>query len=199
MLSLSFRTTSYSTALSEPCHIDAPRREDILRLVYAFAVSKQWDAFVNEAGDGGRTCSSLLPRHQHNCNWHCRACRRAEERSPTAFGSLDNLITAEGRKLDALRQHKQGLMQRLFPRPGETKPIASDSLSFRNHRSGVSSHLENCSRRQRAAHPTVPDLNTGMVKIPWVTTSIIDFNIIKSTREFISTAGAVQLVCKSVP
>ena len=33
------------------------------------------------------------------------------------LGSLDDLIAAEGRKLEALREHKQGLMQQLFPRP----------------------------------------------------------------------------------
>ena len=38
------------------------------------------------------------------------------------LGSLDELIAAEGRKLEALRQHKQGLMQQLFPQPGETVP-----------------------------------------------------------------------------
>ena len=38
------------------------------------------------------------------------------------FRSLDDLIAAEGRKLEALRRHKQGLMQQLFPYPGETVP-----------------------------------------------------------------------------
>ena len=38
------------------------------------------------------------------------------------LGSLDDLIAADGRKLEALRQHKQGLMQQLFPQPGETAP-----------------------------------------------------------------------------
>ena len=38
------------------------------------------------------------------------------------LGSLDDLIKAEGRKLEALRQHKKGLMQQLFPQPGETVP-----------------------------------------------------------------------------
>ena len=38
------------------------------------------------------------------------------------LGSLDDLIAAEGRKLEALRQHKQGLMQQLFPQPGESVP-----------------------------------------------------------------------------
>ena len=38
------------------------------------------------------------------------------------LGSLDELIAAEGQKLEALRQHKQGLMQQLFPQPSETVP-----------------------------------------------------------------------------
>ena len=36
--------------------------------------------------------------------------------------SLDELITAETQKLDALKTHKKGLMQQLFPREGETVP-----------------------------------------------------------------------------
>ena len=38
------------------------------------------------------------------------------------LGSLHDLIAAEDRKIEALRQHKQGLMQQLFPQPGETVP-----------------------------------------------------------------------------
>ena len=36
--------------------------------------------------------------------------------------SLDELIAAEGRKLESLRAYKKGLMQQLFPRDGETTP-----------------------------------------------------------------------------
>ena len=45
-----------------------------------------------------------------------------QQKIADCLGSLDDLIAAEDRKLDALRQHKQGLMQQLFPRPGETVP-----------------------------------------------------------------------------
>ncbi|MCY4281425.1 MAG: restriction endonuclease subunit S, partial [Gammaproteobacteria bacterium] len=38
------------------------------------------------------------------------------------LGSLDDLIAAAGQKLEALRQHKQGLLLQLFPQPGETVP-----------------------------------------------------------------------------
>lgn len=36
--------------------------------------------------------------------------------------SVDDLITAEAQKLEALKDHKKGLMQQLFPREGETTP-----------------------------------------------------------------------------
>ncbi|CAI8831803.1 type I restriction enzyme, S subunit [Pseudomonas chlororaphis] len=35
---------------------------------------------------------------------------------------LDELIAAQGRKVDALKTHKKGLMHQLFPREGETQP-----------------------------------------------------------------------------
>ena len=38
------------------------------------------------------------------------------------LSSLDGLIAAQSEKLDALKTHKKGLMQRLFPRDGETTP-----------------------------------------------------------------------------
>ena len=38
------------------------------------------------------------------------------------LGSLDDLIAAEDRKLEALRQHRQGLMQQLFPTRGQAVP-----------------------------------------------------------------------------
>ena len=48
--------------------------------------------------------------------------RLEQQKIANCLGSLDDLIVAEGRKLEALRQHKQGLMQKLFPEPGETVP-----------------------------------------------------------------------------
>ena len=48
--------------------------------------------------------------------------RDEQQKISDCLGSLDDLIAAEGRKLEALRQHKQGLMQQLLPQPGETVP-----------------------------------------------------------------------------
>ena len=45
-----------------------------------------------------------------------------QQKIADCLDSLDDLIVAKGRKLEALRQHKQGLMQQLFPQPGEIVP-----------------------------------------------------------------------------
>jgi type I restriction enzyme, S subunit len=47
---------------------------------------------------------------------------KEQQKIAECLGSLDGLITAEGRKLAALRDHKRGLMQQLFPQPGQTQP-----------------------------------------------------------------------------
>lgn len=45
-----------------------------------------------------------------------------QQKIADCLSSLDELTTAETQKLDALKAHKKGLMQRLFPRDGETVP-----------------------------------------------------------------------------
>jgi type I restriction enzyme, S subunit len=61
-----------------------------------------------------------------------------QQKIADCLGSLDDLIAAEGRKLLSLRRHKQGLMQQLLPRPGETVP----RLRFLEFQSADEWHVE---------------------------------------------------------
>jgi restriction endonuclease S subunit len=45
-----------------------------------------------------------------------------QQRIATCLSSLDALITAETEKHEALKTHKKGLMQELFPAPEESLP-----------------------------------------------------------------------------
>lgn len=45
-----------------------------------------------------------------------------QEKIADCLSSLDALIAAQADKIDALKTHKKGLMQQLFPREGETVP-----------------------------------------------------------------------------
>ena len=55
-----------------------------------------------------------------------------QQKIADCLSSLDELIAAQARKVDALKTHKKGLMQQLFPREGETQP----RLRFPEFRSG---------------------------------------------------------------
>lgn len=45
-----------------------------------------------------------------------------QQKIANCLSSLDELIAAQARKVDALKIHKRGLMQQLFPREGEAQP-----------------------------------------------------------------------------
>ena len=85
--------------------------------------STSWHAYV-------RSVSSMGARHDRMSITNADFMRmplpnpQQDEQRKIAdcLGSLDELITAEGRKLATLKDHKKGLMQRLFPREGETQP-----------------------------------------------------------------------------
>jgi type I restriction enzyme S subunit len=47
---------------------------------------------------------------------------KEQQKIADCLNSLDELIAAQARKVDALKTHKKGLMQQLFPREGETQP-----------------------------------------------------------------------------
>lgn len=45
-----------------------------------------------------------------------------QQKISSCLSSLDDLITAQAKKIDLLKTYKKGLMQQLFPREGETQP-----------------------------------------------------------------------------
>ena len=48
--------------------------------------------------------------------------KKEQQKIADCLTSLDEVIAAQGRKVEALKAHKRGLMQQLFPREGETRP-----------------------------------------------------------------------------
>jgi type I restriction enzyme S subunit len=57
------------------------------------------------------------------CEWRTLLPYPAEQQKiAECLSSVDELMAAQARKVDALKTHKKGLMQQLFPREGETQP-----------------------------------------------------------------------------
>ncbi len=48
--------------------------------------------------------------------------KKEQQKIADCLSSLDDLITAQNEKLEALKDHKKGLLQNLFPQEGETVP-----------------------------------------------------------------------------
>lgn len=85
-----------------------------------FRSSGQWERFVGGSGDGG---VRIRIYYKDLAQLPITLPRPAEQRKiAECLGSLDDWIAAETEALAALRRHKTGLMQQLFPRPGETQP-----------------------------------------------------------------------------
>ena len=71
-----------------------------------------------------------------------------QQKIAECLSSVDELIAAQARKMDALKTHKKGLMQQLFPREGETQPRLrfpefQDSGEWGEHRLDELGHYEN--------------------------------------------------------
>lgn len=85
-----------------------------------FRRSSAWESFVGLEGNG----SVRVRIYFDDLGKVPMALPSIEEQRKIAacLSSLDELIAAEGQKLDTLKTHKKGLMQQLFPREGETLP-----------------------------------------------------------------------------
>ena len=121
-----------------------------------------------------------------------------QQKIADCLGSLDDLIAAEGRKIEALRQHKQGLMQQLFPEPGETQP----RLRFPEFQHTPEWRVAPLGKLFETTTGGTPDRARADYwggEVPWVTTSIVDFNVIESTKEYITSAGLSNSSAKVFP
>lgn len=84
--------------------------------------STSWHAYVRSASSTGARHDRMSITSADFMRMPVPDPHQDEQRKiADCLGSLDDLIAAEGRKLEGLRDHKKGLMQQLFPREGETQ------------------------------------------------------------------------------
>jgi len=114
-----------------------------------------------------------------------------QQKVADCLDSLDDLIAAEGRKLEALRQHKQGLIQQLFPQPGETLPRLRFT-DFQNVEGWEERKLNDLARRGTGHTPSkaIAEYYNGGIK--WVSladSKRLDNGLIFETEIEISEEG----------
>ncbi|MHA3281298.1 restriction endonuclease subunit S [Legionella pneumophila] len=73
-------------------------------------------------GNGGAIFDSINKEQIEKIHILIPQSIEEEQKIADCLSSIDELITAESKKLDALKIYKKGLMQQLFPAEGETLP-----------------------------------------------------------------------------
>ena len=123
---------------------------------------------------------------------------KEQQKIADCLSSLDELIAAQARKIEALKTHKKGLMQQLFPIEGETQP----RLRFPEFRDGadwIVSTLGDIFETASGGTPSRIETNYWNGSIPWITTSLVDFGVITEAEEFISEDGLNNSSAKLFP
>jgi type I restriction enzyme S subunit len=114
-----------------------------------------------------------------------------QQKIADCLSSLDELIAAQTRKVNALKAHKKGLMQKLFPREGETQP----SLRFPQFEAAADwevKKLEDLAKRGSGHTPSKnsPEHYNGGIK--WISladSKRLDAGLISETETEISAQG----------
>lgn len=70
----------------------------------------------------GTTVKHIYPSQIITCQLAVVNNESEQQKIAACLSSLDDLIAAHNQKLEALKDHKKGLMQNLFPQEGETVP-----------------------------------------------------------------------------
>ena len=109
----------FESTVDLPC-FDASNEID-LRFLLEYVQRKDFYKKYGEMADGGRKAKRIqvdsflsFPIFLPNI--------KEQQKIADCLSSLDALIRAQADKVDALKTHKKALMQRLFPREGETVP-----------------------------------------------------------------------------
>jgi len=79
-------------------------------------------AALSMLAKGSSASMSNITKPEVLAFWVTAPSPAEQHRIATCLSSLDTLITAETQKYEALKTHKKGLMQQLFPSPEETLP-----------------------------------------------------------------------------
>lgn len=121
-----------------------------------------------------------------------------QQKIAECLSSVDELMAAKARKLDALKTHKKGLMQQLFPREGETQPRLRFP-EFQSTGDWVSDSLGNIFETASGGTPSRTEKAYWNGDVPWITTSLVDFGVITSTEEFLTAEGLKNSSAKLFP
>jgi type I restriction enzyme, S subunit len=123
-----------------------------------------------------------------------------QQKIASCLSSLDEVIAAHSQKLELLKEHKEGLMQSLFPQEGEKVPKYRFK-EFVNDGEWVKDSLGNLGTFLGGGTPDRSNADYWIGNIPWISSSdISDDNIHNiSTTRFINEIAVKESATKIIP
>ncbi len=156
-----------------------------------FRQTKTWEKFVTEGGDG----SVRVRIYYKDIARIDLALPRLPEQQKIAdcLSSLDELIAAQVQKVEALKNHKKGLMQQLFPYEGEPQP----RLRFPEFQDAGDWECQTLADIARISSGTTPLRSNAEFfaggTIPWVKTTDLNNSLITQTEECITPKARARI------
>ena len=115
-----------------------------------------------------------------------------QQKIADCLSSLDELIVAQARKVNALKTHKKGLMQQLFPREGETQPRLR-FLEFRDAGEWEDQSIGNIGKVVTGSTPSTAQPAFYGGGIPFVSPAdISDMRFVDQTKTTLTQEGYAQ-------
>jgi type I restriction enzyme S subunit len=124
--------------------------------------------------------------------------KNEQQKIAECLTSIDDVITAQIQKLGALKAYKKGLMQQLFPAKGERVPKLRFP-EFKNAREWNVSTIEGICLVSSGGTPSRAKPEYWNGDIPWISTTLIDFNKIEAAKEYITEKGLRDSSTKIFP
>lgn len=118
-----------------------------------------------------------------------------QQKIADCLASVDELIVLHTQKLDALKDHKKGLMQRLFPADGETMPELRFQEFKRSGEWTIRSIEESCEKTFSGGTPTSTNKDYYGGDIPFIRSGEIDKS---DTELFLTEEGLSRSSAKMV-
>ncbi len=118
---------------------------------------------------------------------------KEQQKIADCLGSLNELIATQARKVEALKTHKKGLMQQLFPRESETQPRLRFP-EFRDAGEWAQKTLEDIADIKSGSTPlrANDEFFVGGT-IPWVKTTDLNNSFITETEEQITLKAKARV------
>jgi type I restriction enzyme S subunit len=151
----------------------------------ASAHESQLGGLVNEGARAGRFNISIS-QFLSTSVW--RPEESEQQKIADCLTSVDELIAAQARKVDALKTHRKWLMQQLFPREGETQPRIRFP-EFEDAGEWGKKKLDELVDIQSGATPSKGNPEFWNGSIPWVSAKDMKRLFLEDTEDHISAAA----------